>query len=501
MNITINILDSLGNIIPSTINATVEGTPFTNTFTGAISDDTLIDIVVPSTGAYQGYTESIRGYKEDITVNILLRDLLSPSSPEYLKPIHNILSIRNPYTGSYDFYNTTSPVGKSYWYINDVEFGTGNTYTHSFKSSGEHSVKVQTVVEDESCITLWNIITGSITVGNTVIRDVNSTSYYLSLDTAYNQVVEDSFPDITVEFNSVSSLRNDDTYALGDLINFRVGINASLLETYLFNVVVDSPSGESIIEETLDNQSISDLANIYNTLYSFNSNVQGKHRLVVTIINQQTNQTSYKDFFIYIGSVITIDYVTCNTYKITHQGFNYPPVNITITNHATDKVLNDTIITLSPDKSIEVELSEGIGIYRVESSIQTSLITKSWFNVINTFCQIEDCITDYITSLLCEGCDTSKNVDEYLYDYMKFHSLIHTYHSKLQKEFGYNNVYTGFDIDKLNSFTEIQDIINQLSYICSCSAWAVTEDAGCGQTVDPKATKGGCGCGGGCGGC
>ena len=113
MNLTINILDSLGNIIPSTINATVEGTPFTNTFTGVISDDTLIDIVVPSTGAYQGYIESIRGYKEDITVNILLRDLLSPSSPEYLKPVHNILSIRNPYTGSYDF-----ELGLQYTYYN-----------------------------------------------------------------------------------------------------------------------------------------------------------------------------------------------------------------------------------------------------------------------------------------------------------------------------------------------------------------------------------------------
>lgn len=485
MNIDINILDSLGNTIPSTITGTVEGVPFSNSFTGVLSDDTIIDIVIPATSSFQGYSDSIQGYKEDVTIDILLRSVEAISSSTYLKPFHNILSIRNPYTGSYDFYNTASSVGKSYWYIDNQLFSEGTRYTHSFKSEGEHSVKVQSIVEDENCVTLWNIITGASIQGNIDIREVNSTAYYLGLDQITNITTLSTFPEITLDFNSVATLSNADNFAIGDDIMFTPSITPVLLGTYNLEVFVSSPSGEQLVSNLYSNKTVQELIDFSNT-FTFPAKEQGKHTIKITLTNLDTTQVSYKEVFKYVGNVISIEYLTCNNYLITNLGFNYPPIDISIVNHSTEKLLNDEVITLEPNTSIEVSLDEGVGIYKVNSVINTTLITKEWSTSINTFCEIEDCVTDYITSLLCEGCDTSKNVDSYLYDYLKFHSLIHTYYSKVQAEFGINNVYTGFDIEKLNSFTEIQDIIDQLSYICSCSAWTVSEDSGC---------EGDCGCG------
>lgn len=490
MNLTINLLTALEVPFNSPVLGEVNGTSFSDSISISLVDNTTASIVIPFTNTNGGYTEDIKVYTEDLIINVILTTPVSLSSPLYKKPTPYLTSIRNPYTGSYDFYNTSTAIGESSFYIDNIYTQTGRKYTHTFKSAGQHSVKVREKVENELCVVIWDMYKGSILVGKDLISDsLQSPSFYLSEDEVTNFFVEDFEPTITINTSSPSKLSGEEeSFAIGDQVQFTTSIIPKTEGNWDLNLSVTSPSGESLYDENYLNQTEVDLQVVSSQYVYFPIESEGEYKILVSLINTVTNQEYFKEFNAYAGNIIAIDYITCNSYKITNRGFNLPSITLEITNYSTGKVLNDTTYTLAPNESIELDFNEGIGIYTLVSSIDNSLIQKEWKSIVNTFCEIEDCITDYITSLLCEGCDTSKNVNEYLYDYTKIHTLLHVYHSKLQQEFGFNNVYTGFDIEKLNSLTEIQDIVDILSSICSCSSWSVSEEEGCGKEED-------CGCG------
>lgn len=498
MNLTLNIIDINGinftGVDQSTLEVYINGslTSGSSIVNEVIPDDTNVDIAVTPTMSFLNFNQTIEVYNEDLIINIVIAPIVPILDSQYQRTYPYITTIRNPYTGDYNFYNTSSSIGLTEWYTNNTKVGEGFRYIQKFHIIDSYSVKARSYILS-GCDLIWDRYAGSIEVGNLTRGIIDlSVEDYLNLDLEPNLIVLDYKPVISLEYSAPSSTIDEVCYVLGETVSITNSIVTTTTNNWNLEIIVDSPLGENIESLLFSDITSSELAATSNYIPDITLLSQGTYTITLLLTNNSSGDTFRYTFYIYVCNVIEFKYIDCNTFTLRHIGTGLPPASVDIIYHQTNESIGDTII-ISSGESVEVVLSD-IGIYRVTATLESNSYTREYNSILNTFCSIENCITDYITSLLCEPCDPCIDKCEYEFEYMKFHSLLHTYYSKLQQEFGFNNIYTGFDIEKLNTFTEIQDIINILSRMCDCKGWIPSETSGCGDTSDTSDC--GCGCGG-----
>ena len=117
--------------------------------------------------------------------------------------------------------------------------------------------------------------------------------------------------------------------------------------------------------------------------------------------------------------------------------------------------------------------------------------------IISNHCEVEKCITSYITDLLCGGgdpcspCPEDNELNQILL-------MSYTYFMKLNKEYALNNFYTGLSQEKLDELTSISSVLNKMSLFCSrrkCLDSSFSEGTNTNGPVNSWSSKSGsCNC-------
>lgn len=497
MNLTINIVNTSGSpLVCDTIDVGGSITNGNSSVIESITDNTSISILIINNGYYTYQTLIDNVYEDDNIINIVLVENLPINDPNYNKPYPNFFSFKNPCTYDVDSYVASSLVGTVSWYINNSKiYSTGFKFTYTFKEEGDYQIKLRsTYINSVTCSLDWDQYYATTVQGNTILGDIESESSYLVLDVATNITIPNIIPDFQLITFYEESPNYQGCFTLVDEISIIPDITfRGNSDDWSYKISVKDPQDNIILLTQFDGLTGSE-TDFTPYKVTFIGDTHGGYTITGTLIDNHCNSSYVHTIIEESCSVITADYLECTKYRLNNTSPTRS-LDITIIYHHSNEQLGD-IISLNPLESVEIDLNLGIGIY---------LVNVEWDDgtediILNGYCQIYDCITDYITSILCEPCDPCKDICEYELQWSKMFSLTHVYFSKLQSEFGFNNVYTGFDIDKLNSLTTIQDIALKLESFCSCGSWKPNEDYPCGNG-DCGDTTSDCGCGGKCGGC
>ena len=482
MDLTINVIDkALGVITAVGTTITIDGNINTNSnnATETVADGTAIDIQVTRAG-YHTYSNTINVYTTDETITILLApEVTLISDPNYNRPYPYFFTITDPCSLYVDIYNASSFAGQVSLYINNTEVHEGSYYKYKGCQAGDIQIKQRsrTYTIPEPCVPaslMWDQQFATVGVGitgNTVASTIDTIDVYLALDLNTNYTLIDIRPELTFEVSNPNDLlQSACCYSIQEtvLVTPSYTLNNPNGDDYTLRYVVRDPDG-NIVSGIEGPFAVTNATDPNDVSISFLITKIGTY----TIYAEFTDNTCELEYIVNLEiktcGVIVTEYVDCDTYSLTNKATYDNEMIVNVVKHEDPTVVLLEDYSLGPLETVEIKFTE-VGLYIVTVDYLDSEGESTTNQIIlNNYCHIEDCLTNFVMEVFCddgnEDCQC-KNPCESELDFLKTYTLMWLYFSKLQNEYGFNNIYTALDIDKLNELTRIQQVLDKLVKYC-----------------------------------
>lgn len=475
MNLTVNILQANSpNTLPSALLIDAEGISIdgnvngvsTNTLTAAIADDTGIDITVSQAG-YMTYSVHVNNvYHLDKTIDIVLVPIvIDILDPLYGMPTPYFFAFNDPCSFRVDVYKASSYVGNVSWYVNNVLLSGPSVQNDSitFCNPGDYQVKIRTQVSDAFSNPLWDRQFATIITGNTVKGTVGNIDTYLSQDTETNITVVEYRVCLSLEITTALSPTCDTSaccYSKDETITvtptFTLSRPGSDPTDYTLHYDVVDPNGDPVILEnadfTLDEEDLT---------ISFALTLLGVYTVTATIVDTECGNTYVKTLDVDTCNFIVINYTGCNGFNLINKSSSIS-TTYTILDIEGNEV--KVVATLDPGQTDSLSFPD-IGIFQVVVDYTYNEEDKHEIYLINNYCELERCMSQYILNLLCaspERCDPCPDDVEL----NRFLLLYNTYFMKVNQIFTTNNFFTALDSEMLNTLTTVESVMQKIKQYC-----------------------------------
>jgi hypothetical protein len=227
----------------------------------------------------------------------------------------------------------------------------------------------------------------------------------------------------------------------------------------------------------------------------------------VTILVEKTGYDSYnksidvgsvdETIFIALNETVPVDFINigqnCHIYTITNNGTSISDnVTYTITNLDGDVIGDNENISLTFGNTITFTSAKD-NIYLI--TVKNTLLEVIRIYVIIDYCNILQCISDRILSILCDDCGCGcQDCEDYCkkdYEMKRIFLLQFDLFNRINREYRLNSYYTTIDDAKVNQLKTAQEIIDKLTEYCPCTNNNSVDYNG---VLSNNNSKSGCGC-------
>lgn len=464
-----------------------------SSFTAAVTNNTSVDIVVEMVG-FHPYSMTIDNvYKDDHTIDITLAQILLTSAAPYGDTYARKFGFVDSCSFKVDYYSAVSLPGNSSWYINNVLYGTGLKAKFDFIAPNSYQVKNVS----QSGGTFIEV-SGSTIVEGTVLGNL------LAQDLTTNLIVSEYRPEISLGFTSVNN-----PLASTTLSCFKLDEVLTITPTWTLNRPGADPNNHNIIYTIISPDGFAFVPDNTSGLPQDTfplSTTPANATVTFTLSQLGTYKISAKIVDIHCGTEFPIEYCveTCKFINIKYKDCN----KFTIQNKSS---VNDfvysieqhgvagNIVTGTLQKGTDFDITfTNPGLFILTATYGAGIVEKY---IISNHCEIEKCISSYITDLLCGGndpcapCPEDNELNQILL-------MSYTYFMKLNKEYALNNFYNALSQEKLDELTTINGVLNKMALFCSrrkCSDTSFSEiSSNAGKVNTWISSKSSCGCKGSC---
>ena len=399
-----------------------------------------------------------------------------------------------------DYYSANSgDISQSSWYVNNILYSTGTKTKIDFIYPGTYQVKH--VVENAD----WLKAFATTLQGNTVLNKTKQPiGNYLVLDTATNVSIAEYRPDLSLGFTTPNKpLASTDLscYALGETITitptWTLNRPGAVANNHTIVYTIMDPDGMFLIPNDISGSAKDTFplsTTPANATVTFKLSKLGTYKISATIKDDDCGTEFPIEYCVETCKFINIKYKDCNTYTIENKS----SVNDVIYSIEQHGVVGTVATgTLSKNTNVDITFSNP-GLFIMTATYGAGVTEKY---IISNHCEVENCITGYITDLLCGGndpcapCPEDSELNQMLL-------MSYTYFMKLNKEYSLNNFYTGLSQEKLDELTTISGILNKMSLFCSrrkCSDTSFSEiSSNAGKVHTWISSTSSCGCKGSC---
>lgn len=254
---------------------------------------------------------------------------------------------------------------------------------------------------------------------------------------------------------------------------------------YTITYTLEDPNGDVLPDVTFGFTSTSNLEVLAHVI---TLNQIGDYIDTITITRLDTGESSTFTEVISTSDFIEFSYNQCDTFVVMNKSTT-KSASIEVTSLSGDSVLEPLV--LAPGDSNSITFS-AIGIYIV-SVVSDS---ETFKYILNTFCLLDDCMSAFTLDLLCSDtrdctCEYDSSAEIKL---IRLFALKETYFMKLQKEFGFNNRYSGLSDSKLNELTTIDQVASKLALLCNRTYCLEGNCKGTATVNNSTNSLTGCGC-------
>ena len=285
--------------------------------------------------------------------------------------------------------------------------------------------------------------------------EVSTTQNFLS----YSIELSDPLNPIIIE--------NIKYFPLNQVLNLEVSqltINEDIqdLEDYNITISITDPDGNSFTNNS--------------TLLKL-----GVYHFTITIENK--SDFSISSIVSTLECVNSIEIVTTDCTTFTINNHNLYPVTINIVDAFTEEIIvEDQEITAQTSFDFDID---AVNIYRIDVTYGEREITD--YYIMNSYCKLEQCITRYITSLLCDESIPCQECPPAI-ELNRIMGLNYLLTAKLNNLYGKNNFFSS--LETIPAMDDIKSILDKIKDYCSrieCIGTSVTNNSSISNTS-------GCGC-------
>jgi len=490
MNLTINVLQTNGLGNPHVgLNVDAGGIDIggttnvssSNSLVASVTNNASVDISVTQTG-FHPYSITIDDvYMADKAVDIVMVPITVVGDPEHNLVTPAFFAFIDPCSFRVDAYSASSYVGSISWYINNILYTTGSRSKIDFVAPGSYQLKI--VTENTDYLRMY----ATSQHGNTTAGVKDPIADYLVLDTDTNITLSEFRPDLSVSFTSNNNpIVTDDLscYAKGEVITVTPSwtLNRPGADPADHNIIytVVDPSGNPVAVTPQDTFPLNIPA--ANAAISFTLEELGTYKIETKIVDLECGTEFIVNSCIETCNFIHIAYKECNTFTVENRSSTVP-FDYSVSQHGIVGVLTDG--TLDPAESIDLTFSNP-GLFIMTATYldsQSNPVEEQY--IISNHCEIENCISNYITDILCGDtnncapCPPDNELNQVLL-------MSYTYFMKLNKQYALNNFYNGLSQSTLDELTSIDQVLNKLALFCSrrgCLGQAFADGVDAGQRV------------------
>jgi len=480
MQLTVQILQTNGLNNPNislsvasngiNVNGTQNAGPATSLVV-TVPDNGTAEITVSQTGFYTYTTKIHNVYNLDKTIQIVMVPTITDiSDPDYNRPSPWFFYFADPCSFKVDFYSGSSFAGQIEWYVNnELLVGSVTDYSISVCSPGTYQLKMRSTTCDilnNSTVIRWDRYYANTEEGNVIPQIVSPVSTYLALDTLVNLTVADYRVCLSLAVetevqplcteNACCYPRDEDVVIIPTWTLNRPGSNPA---NYTITWEVTDPDGLTLAL----NQSTFVLSAPPLTIQlPFTLEKLGFYTVKATIFDSVCGNTFESVLLVETCNFVVITYAGCNTFNISNKS------------SATDMSFNITDLegnvvnqggALQPGASIQATFKQ-FGLYIVNVTYTRDNVIVQEKYVLNGYCELEACLSQYIMDLLCvvpdrcNPCPPETELNQVLL-------LYNAYFMKVNKLFATNNFYTALEDGLLAELTSIQQIMDKIYNFCS----------------------------------
>ena len=236
------------------------------------------------------------------------------------------------------------------------------------------------------------------------------------------------------------------------------------LEDYNISIAITDPDGEVFI----NNSQLMKLG-----LYYFTISIENK---------ADSSIVSMVSTFECVNA-IQITTEDCTTFTINNH--NVFPVNLEIVDALTEEVIVEQQ-EIPAQTAFEFDI-EDVNIYRVNINYGDRPPVTEYY-IINSYCKLEQCVTRYITSLLCDESIPCQECPPAI-ELNRLMGLNYLLTAKLNNLYGKNNFYSS--LETIPALEDIKSIMDKIKDYCSRIDCIGTAPTTYGLTNNTS----GCGCG------
>jgi hypothetical protein len=481
MNLTVNAFETdFSSEVPVTATITINGNDnggLSDTHTFLVDDGCPATITVEQAG-YHPYSMTIDDvYAVDRTIDVILvPEITDINDPNYLRPRPAFFTFQGICDFCVDAYNASSFPGNITWYVNNIEYSTDNKIKSCFCNPGDFQIKIrnqtsQFVVEVPGCpaveVQLWDQQFANIFTGNTVSGTIDPIEDYLALDTETNVTVSEYRIDLSLEATSDVAPLED-----GDVCCYSRGEALTVTPTIQLNRVNADPDFHTIEFKVIDPEGFT----IENpewvaplTLYpdisiQFEMSKIGVYTITATVVDLYCDNTFEQSIQVETCNFVYLQYTDCGTYTVTNRSsateFSYTVVDVA------DNTTGSLEGTVAPTESAALNLTnQSLFLLEVRYTKEGDTTETVETYVLNNYCSIEQCFTQYIEEILCSPtgrctpCPPESDLNQMFFFY-------NTYFMKIHKMFNTNSFYAALDEEGLSEITTIQQLMAKINEYC-----------------------------------
>lgn len=437
-----------------------------------VADGTSVSLLVSALNTPEYSMDISNVYDTDKEIYIMINPLITnANNPAYKEPHPMFFYFEDPCSFKVDYYNASNQTGTISWYLDNVELSTDNVKgSFTLCQIGLNQLKVRgdasiiTYVNDNpacpSVTTLWckqwantedanNQLTGfqlgAGETGNTDPGEITSLAEYLKEDLESNINTVEYRPGIELDISSpVDQVESSCCYTKDETVTITptLNITTGVLEDYVVTWSLEDPEG------LLTSYTTPDLTFDLTKLGTYSAEITVTHTACGSVFTKTTDVNTC--------NFITFEYEDCNEYVMYNKSF--------------DTQVDYTIRSIDDTFSLTGTLNGGLSQPLVFTTPSIYIITISQANeldqeyVIHNYCEIENCLGDYILGLICgTSCgDCPSDVE-----LNRFILLYHTYFLELNREYGTNNFYNGLSESKLAKLTDMKTVLDKILEFCS----------------------------------
>lgn len=482
MNLTVHVLQWNGTGVPPidlvvdtggiVINSVPNVSPTVEQAQG-VTDFEGADITVNVDG-YYGYTMHIDNvYNQDKTIYIMMVPVVTDFlDPNYNRPHPMFFYFQDPCSFTVDAYNASSYGGNIFWYVNNILFADTDTKVKiPFCAPGQYQIKTRgttygNVGPESPYIQLWDSQWanfggeegGQGETGNVLIGSIQPVEAYLELDTITNVTETEYRPTIVLEASSpVDQLDNACCYTKDETVNIVASVTptreGATLEEYTITFAVTDPDGLTVLEST----TAADEGFI-----SFVLEKLGAYNVDVVVEDSFCGLSYSRSLDIETCNFIVIEYVDCNNYTVSNKS---SATDVTYNLTSIDGTILATNVALNAGQTNNLALGDP-SLYFLAVSYERLGEDVSETYVINNYCVIEECLSSYMLNILCESTTRCNPCpDDVVLN--QFTLLFYNYFMELNREYAFNNFYSGLDQSQLERLGNIKQVMDRILEFCS----------------------------------